>query len=122
MIQSLKDNEVILVGTNTEGRHGKGLARQALLMFGLKYGHSKGMCGKCYCIVTKDLRKGKRSISLEEIEEQLEKFYLFVKDNPQLIFYLTPIGSGLGGYSIEEIELIFDKFKWPSNCVHWRNE
>lgn len=62
MITDLKPNEVILVGTNTKGIHGKGLAKLAKDKFGLLPGISKGLCGQCYGIVTKDLAKGLRSI------------------------------------------------------------
>lgn len=115
MISKLEPNERILVGTNTEGRHGAGLAKFARSRFGLEYGHSEGPCGQCYCIVTKDLKLGKRSISLERIESQLVVFNEFCKNNPDLIFYLTLIGTNLAGYSKEEIIDIFNKFVWPSN-------
>lgn len=112
-ITSLKPNEIILVGTNTKGRHGALTARKK---FGLKLGHSEGLCGQSYCIVTKDLSKGLRSIPLKDIESQIKEFNTFTKEN-DFTFYITKIGYGLGGYRDSKILPLFQKFDWPDNVV-----
>jgi len=39
----LPGNAIIVVGTNFEGRHGKGGALMARKLFGLIYGHAQGI-------------------------------------------------------------------------------
>lgn len=47
-IIGLEPNEVIVIGTNAKGRHGKGAALQASQFFGLLEGFSEGLCGSTY--------------------------------------------------------------------------
>jgi len=120
-VKTLKPNEIILAGTNIQGKHGKGLALYARQHFGLKLGHSRGLCGQAYGIVTKDLTKGLCSIPLGEINSQIRELNSYTHNHPHLTFYLTPIGSGLAGYKLEDIEALFDKYNWGSNCIFtWR--
>lgn len=106
---------ILLFGSNTEGRHGKGLAKLAKDQWGAIYGKSHGLQGNSYAIVTKDLSKGERSIPLEEIEKQIEEFWRFTIKHQEMIFLIPPIGTNLAGYSIEEIKPLFQKFTWLSN-------
>jgi hypothetical protein len=101
-ITKLNPNQVLVFGSNTEGRHGAGLAKLAL-SFGAVYGNPKGLQGNTYAIITKDLSKGKRSISLSNIKNQLLELYKVAKETPTKEFLLTRIGCGLAGYSNQEI-------------------
>lgn len=118
-ITSLKPNEVFVFGSNTEGRHGKGAALVAKQKFGAVYGKTTGLQGQSYAIVTKDLSKGEKSISLNQIGKQLQDLMLFAKDNPDKKFYVTKLGSSLAGYTVSDITSLFDKLKniTPSNVV-----
>jgi len=105
-ITSLKPNEIFVFGSNTEGRHGKGAAKQAM-SFGAKYGKAEGLQGQSYAIVTKDLSKGTRSVSLNRIQEQLADFLTHADRHPELKFYVTKLGSALAGYGVHEIKALF---------------
>jgi hypothetical protein len=98
---------IFVFGSNTEGRHGKGAALTAKLKYGAIYGQAKGLQGNSYAIITKDLAKGSRSVSLEFIKDQVNEFLLFAKENPQYNFLVTEIGCGLAGFKIEEIAPMF---------------
>lgn len=110
-IFSLKPGEVFVFGSNTQGRHGAGAALLAKNKFGAKYGQSKGLQGQSYAIITKDLTKPYskqlKSISLKEIEEQVEEFICFAIKQKHLRFLVTEIGCNLAGYSVNEIAPMF---------------
>jgi len=120
-ITSLKPNEVFVFGSNTEGRHGLGAALTAKQKFGAKQGQARGLQGQSYAIVTKDLARGKRSVSLDNIRRDISTFIDFAYNNPQYKFYVTKLGSDLAGYSIEEIKDvikgIYNVISIPENVI-----
>jgi len=107
-IESLPENGIFVFGSNTEGRHGKGAALIARQKFGAIYGKSSGLQGKSYAIFTKDLKKGLRSVSLNEIHTQLMCFLYYATDQDNLKFYVTKLGSSLAGYTSDEIKSLFE--------------
>ena len=100
-------NYIYVFGSNNEGKHGKGSAFFALKYRGAKYGIAKGLQGTSYAIITKNLKKGIRSVSLESIKEQVDEFIQFAIDNPNLNFEVSAIGCGLAGFNIIEIAPMF---------------
>lgn len=98
---------IFVFGSNTEGRHGKGMALEAVKFYGAKYGCARGLQGSSYAIVTKDLRKGVRSISLAEIEKEVKELLAFAKLHPELTFHVANLGCGLAGYLPKEIKPMF---------------
>lgn len=120
-ITSLKPNEVFVFGSNTEGRHGAGAAKAANDKFGAVYGQAEGLQGQSYAIVTKDLSKGKKSVDIDFIADQVMNLSSFAKNNPDKTFYVTKIGAGLGGFTTEEsmdiLRLANDLNPFPPNMV-----
>jgi hypothetical protein len=106
-ITSLEPTGVFVFGSNTKGKHGKGAALTALKKFGAIYGQARGLQGRSYGIVTKDLSKGKRSIPLNRIQQEAEEFIEFAKEHKELTFYVTMLGCCLAGYDIKEIGPMF---------------
>jgi hypothetical protein len=53
----LLQNEIFVFGSNTEGRHGAGAAKTAMV-WGAEYGKNSGRQGQTYAIITKDLKTG----------------------------------------------------------------
>lgn len=114
-IDSLPPNGIFVFGSNTEGRHGKGAALTAKTKFGAKNGQPTGLQGQSYAIVTKNLTKGvefmqkiydkagEKSVSLDDIGEQLSNLFDYAIENPSKKFYVTKLGSSLAGYTTEEI-------------------
>ena len=99
-------NHIYVFGSNLAGKHGKGAAKTALL-FGAKYGMGEGLYGNTYALPTKD--ENIQSLPLAEINKYVETFTQFANKNPHLIFWVTAIGTGLAGYSIEQIAPFFEK-------------
>ena len=105
-ITELEDNEVFLYGSNLAAFHGKGAAKQAL-KFGAKYGVN-GYCGNTYGLITTDLNVSQRpSIPMSLLQDEVNKFIAFAKDNPQLTFLVTEVGCGLAGFKVEEVAPLF---------------
>lgn len=107
--QNMPVNGIFVFGSNTEGRHGKGAALTAKEEFGAKYGQAEGLQGQSFAIITKDLSKGERSISLDKIQSGIVNLLSEATKNPNKKYYVTKLGSSLAGYSIEEIKGIFEK-------------
>ena len=108
--------EIIFVfGSNTEGRHGLGAALEARMNWGAVYGQARGLQGSSYAIVTKDLKRGIRSVSLQDIEKQIETLYKFVIRNKDKIFIVSALGTNHAGYRVKEIKPLFSQHRWPDN-------
>lgn len=110
-------NDIFVFGSNTEGRHGKGAALTAKTHFGAIYEQASGLQGNSYAIITKDLKIGKKSISLELIEEQIDILIQFALDNSDKKFWVVKLGCSLAGYSIKEIAQLFSNKLIPNNIV-----
>lgn len=96
---------IFVFGSNLQGRHGKGAAKTALEKYGAKYGQGMGLQGQSYAIPTKD--HFMKTLPLAEIHDYVKKFMQFVFENPNMIFYLTPIGCGLAGHDPKDIRRVF---------------
>ena len=99
-ITSLKSNEIFVFGSNLAGQHGGGAARIAYEKFGAIYGQGVGLQGQSYAIPT--MQGG-----VETIVPYVEEFIQFVKEHPELFFYITRIGCGIAGFKDEEIAPLF---------------
>lgn len=98
----MTQNNILVFGSNTQGRHGFGMALLARDYCGAKYGQARGLQGNAYAIVTKNLEKdyedpatgiiyrryGVRSIPLSTIRESVEELYVFARENPKLKFFI----------------------------------
>lgn len=117
-ITHLQHNEIFVFGSNTQGIHGAGAARIAVDRYGAIYGQAEGLQGNSYAIVTKDLTKWNRSVSLDYIKKQIEELYQYAFESTKLTFYVTKIGCGLGGFEIKEIAHLFMSIPIkPSNVI-----
>ena len=104
-INSLAENQIFVFGSNLSGRHGKGAAKTAL-GWGAKWGQAKGLQGRTYGIPTKDASI-RRTLTIEEIKPFVDEFIEFAKANPNLIFLVTEIGTGLANHKKENIAPLF---------------
>jgi len=121
-INNLKNNQIFVFGSNPQGRHGKGTAKLAL-KFGAIYGNGRGIQGKSYALITKNLSKnyydkernilyekyGKRSISKKHIILNIKELYDFALKNKDLEFLVAYKANGinLNGYSTDEMVNMF---------------
>jgi hypothetical protein len=119
MVKFLLQNEIFVFGSNTEGRHGAGAAKTAMT-WGAEYGKNSGRQGQTYAIITKDLRTG--FIGWDFIRIQLEVFIKYAQKNDDLIFLLTPLGTGLAGQTIEDLDNAIKNLYFPDNIIKlWEN-
>ncbi|WP_300370111.1 hypothetical protein [Brachyspira sp.] len=104
-IKELKDNEVFVFGSNTQGAHGGGAARFAM-NFGAVYGQAFGLQGKTFAIPTVDYTKTGK-ISVSEIKNYVDEFLAFTLQHKELNFLVTEIGCGIAGFKVEEMAELF---------------
>ncbi len=106
---------IFVFGSNLAGRHGKGAALQAKNHWGALngIGHGRGGCGYSYAIPTKDTSLVARPLC--EISEDVYEFDAYATWHRELTFLVTPIGTGLAGYSHKQIAPMFKDV--PDNCV-----
>jgi hypothetical protein len=108
--------EVIFVfGSNLAGRHGAGAAKFAHDNHGAVYGVGVGLTGNSYAIPTKD--ENIKTLPLYKIREYFEEFVSFAQDNPEKLFMLTPIGTGLAGHPKREVWAMLKYTGLPTNVV-----
>lgn len=138
-ITELKDDEIFVYGSNPEGIHGAGGAKAAV-KFGAKFGQGRGISGQSYGLITKNLnagftekntgityeKEGYRSVSIEQIKENIIELYEFAKENTDKKFLITfqyeTWGNGtpkksLNGYTSKEILDCFICIEPPLNIV-----
>ena len=131
-VNTLAPNQVFVFGSNPEGRHGAGAAQLAKNKFGAKYGQGRGTQGQAYALVTKNLtagfvepstgikydKEGFKSLSAEQIIENIDELYQTAMANPNkefLVAYTTD--SNLNGYTPQEMADMFSAYPIPSNVV-----
>ncbi len=114
-ITNLNPNEIFVFGSNLAGRHGKGAARLAHKKFNARYGQGVGLQGQAYAIPTKD--ENLEVLPIETIKEHVDTFIEFAKSNPNYSFLVTPIGTGLAGYSPFDIAPLFKEATTIDNIV-----
>ena len=107
-IDSLKENEIFVFGSNLAGWHGGGAARIARLHFGAVMGKGVGLQGQSYAIPT--MQGG-----VETIRPYVEEFIIFAHQHPEKHFLVTPIGCGIAGFEAEDIAPLFEKAKEMKN-------
>lgn len=112
-ITELKPNEVFVFGSNKNGLHDGGAAKLALEKFGAIYNLAYGFQGQSYAIPTLDRKMQK--VPLSEIKTCLDVLVLDAKSLPKKVFLLTPIGTGIAGYTIEDLESILPSL--PDNII-----
>lgn len=106
-------NKVFVFGSNEAGRHGAGAAKRAREAYGAKYGQGVGLQGSSYAIPTKD--RLLKTLSLDKVSRHVAEFKKFAKSNPDKVFYVTKIGTGLAAFTNEQIAPLF--VGSTENCI-----
>ena len=107
-IDTLKDNEIFVFGSNLAGMLGGGAARVARLRFGAVLGNGVGIQGQSYAIPT--MQGG-----VETIRPYVDDFIAYAQQHPSLHFLVTPIGCGIAGFEPEDIAPLFEGAKAVKN-------
>lgn len=103
-IDSLLPNQIFVFGSNSLGYHTGGASGTARKKFGAVWGQPEGLQGQSYAIPV-DFGKGVRKDN--EVKESVSRFLTFTKEHPELFFFVTRIGCGMGGYRDEEMAQFF---------------
>lgn len=123
IITALGPKEVFVFGSNLQGRHGRGAAKQAL-KWGAVYGKGVGFFGRTYAIPTRKFVGGRVdtigtpyfdpsrncslvTIPLSEIFIYILNFIKFCSIHKELTFLVTPIGCSNAGYTPNNIAPLF---------------
>jgi len=136
-VTKLTLNQIFVFGSNPEGRHGAGAAKDAKDLFGAKYGQGRGMQGQSYALVTKNLKAGfvepstgitykkagEKSVSKEQIIENIKELYSVAKENTNKEFLIPDYSkSNLNGYTGQEMADMFSAAgPIPNNIVFHKN-
>jgi hypothetical protein len=116
----LSKSVIIVFGSNTQGRHGKGMAQFCLENCGAQYGNPRGRQGNSYAIITKDLTKSFHpSIQRYVIEMQIDEMYEYARSLPEFDF-LVPYRAKakyLNGYDAIDMAMMFNRGNIPPNIV-----
>jgi hypothetical protein len=112
-ITTLDDNEIFVFGSNLAGRHGKGAAKTAM-KWGAKYGQAEGLQGRTYGIPTVNEYITDK-LDIREVRAFVDNFISFASFYSELNFLVTAIGTGLAGFTVEEIAPLFER------CVTMEN-
>jgi hypothetical protein len=104
---------IFVFGSNLAGRHGKGAASIARLQYGAIYGQGEGLQGQSYAVPTKDAAL--KVLPLRTIKMHVDKFLKFAERNSDITFKVTALGTGLAGYSHDDIGPMFALASM--NCV-----
>ena len=99
--------DVFVFGSNRQGRHGAGAAKEAKEKYGAIYGQAEGRQGNSYAIVTKELRKNFPPVTLDEIGRSVLRFLGHARKKPDEVFQVTAIGTGLAGFKAEDVAPFF---------------
>ena len=114
-ITVLAPNEVFVFGSNKAGNHAGGAARIAADKFGAVMGQGEGMQGQSYAIPTLD--ENMQRVSVEELTRSVRRFADFTLHNIDKRFFVTKIGCGIAGFSIEEVAGVFKRVAFGSNVI-----
>lgn len=112
-----KDGQIFVFGSNLAGRHGKGAALVAV-RYGAVYGVGEGFRGQTFAIPTKDQSLLPRTLS--QIEQSVQKFKKFAKENPNKKWFVTRVGCGLAGFSDSQIAPMFKNVPNCSFPQEWK--
>jgi hypothetical protein len=104
---------VFVFGSNLQGIHGRGAAKDARVFYGAKIGIGAGRYGGSYAIPTK--RTPYESLPLSEIRLYVSDFLAYAASQPEMTFFVTRVGCGLAGYKDEDIAPMFAGA--PENCT-----
>jgi hypothetical protein len=117
-ITDLKENEVFVYGSNQYSNHQGGAARIAAERFGALNGiAATGLCGQSYGIITTSFNDV--PVTIKFISAQISVLYNFAWLRQDLKFYVTKIGTGIAGFTIQEIARLFHELESlrPNNIV-----
>lgn len=105
----LAPGEIFVFGSNAQGLHGGGAARQAYESFGAVWRQGHGLQGRSYAI---DSMSG-----LSALQADAQQFCEFARSHPNMRFLVTPIGCGIAGYHPSDVAPYFEDCRDLANVT-----
>ena len=105
-------DEIFVFGSNLDGVHGAGAALFARKNCGAVLGVGEGLTGQSYALPT--CKHAGVPLSLEDVGGAIDRFLMFADYHPELKFFMTACGTGIAGFSHEQIAGEFCMI--PNNC------
>ena len=109
-IAHLPTDWIFVFGSNLDGRHAGGAARDAVKYFGAIWGQGEGLQGQSYAIPT--MHGG-----ADAIKPYVDRFIAFAKSRGDLTFVVTPIGCGIAGHPLSEMAGLFKEAMGLGNVL-----
>lgn len=109
------DKLIFVFGSNRSGIHGAGAAAFAHKKLGAEWGVGEGLTGFCYALPTKT--ETIDFMSADELLQHIKKFVGCAALRDDLVFNLSPVGCGLGGYDKDAVLKMFKQFDLPENIL-----
>lgn len=104
-ITELKENEIFVFGSNSNGVH-NGNAAATAMKFGAIMGQAAGIQGQTYAMPSKHI---------ENLKKHIDDFLLYAEQHSEYTFLVTEIGCGISKHSPFEIAPLFKE------AVHIKN-
>lgn len=105
IIKDLPEDTVFVFGSNMAGTHQGGAAKTALLNFGAMKGVGRGWSGQSFAIPT--MNEHLQQMPLSQIQHYVDDFKIYTKNHPKTKYFITAVGCGVAGYTVEEIAPMF---------------
>ena len=96
-ITELKENEIFVFGSNSNGVH-NGNAAATAMKFGAIMGQAAGIQGQTYAMPSKHI---------ENLKKHIDDFLLYAEQHSEYTFLVTEIGCGISKHSPFEIAPLF---------------
>lgn len=106
-IDTLKQNEIFVFGSNHEGIHNGGAAATAMSQFGAVWGQGEGLQGRSYAIPT--------TVPMQQMQDAVNQFATFADSHPEMRFLVTRVGCGNAGLNVTDVAPMF------RNCIYLEN-
>ena len=105
-VESLKDGQVFVFGSNLIGYHSGGASLVAMQRFGAVWGQAEGPQGQCYAIPVDIRGEAVENVSAY-MKRHIDKFLVYAKAHPELFFMVIRVGCGNAGFDEEFVAPFF---------------
>jgi hypothetical protein len=136
-ISAMTGSNIFVYGANPEFRNGAGAAKDARDFGAKPFGSGRGIVGNTFGLITKNLKRGfveeatgivyeksgPRSVSREQIRENIDELYRCAEDNPTKTFFVAYKNDtkNLNGYSPKEVWDMFTGDKKVPGNIRFHN-
>ena len=99
-VESLKDGQVFVFGSNLIGYHSGGASLVAMQRFGAVWGQAEGPQGNCYAIPVDIRGEAVDNVSMY-MKRHIDKFLAYAKAHKDQFFVVIKVGCGNAGFDEE---------------------